>query len=328
MPDINLLRRFTVLSAPDPEQFRNWLKPALSVHEFDTKHCERPSDGVLNHRASDNVSLTFARYGAAISARMQQNDSFLQGFPVSGAGEVRRGHESMTVSAAAGGVVLGPGSEASFAYDGSFAHLILRLSPEAVTRKLSALIGRPVDPQLRLDDGRRSLAHWAGQMRLVRFFAEELDREDGQLPPLALAEIEQAIIVAFLTGHPHNYSHWLTAAPAMIAPWQVRMAAEYMEQNWDKPITIEALCQITQTSARSLFHLFRRTYGVSPMVFVRRIRLQHAKAILSRPTPETSVTTVGFLCGFSNLGNFARAYFEAFGERPSNTLRANRPVWN
>ena len=328
MPEINLLRRFPVLSAPDPDQFRSWLKPALAVQEFNTARSERPSGGVLKHRASDSVSLTFARYGAAISARMQQNDGFLQGFPVSGAGEVRRNRESMIVSATDGGVVLGPGSEASFAYDGSFAHLILRLAPEAVTRKLSALIGRPVGPPLQLDCGSRNPGHWAGQMRLVRFFVEELDREDGQLPSLALAEIEQAIIVAYLAGHAHNYSHWLAAAPATVAPWQVRMAAEYMEQNWDQPITIEALSHITQTSARSLFHLFRRTYGVSPMAFVRRIRLQHAKAMLSHPTLETRVTTVGFLCGFSNLGNFARAYFEAFGERPSDTLRVNRSGWN
>lgn len=60
------------------------------------------------------------------------------------------------------------------------------------------------------------------------------------------------------------------------------------------------------------------------MVFVRQVRLRHAKAMLSHPTPETSVTSVGFLCGFSNLGHFARNYFEAFGEHPSQTLRSHR----
>ena len=59
------------------------------------------------------------------------------------------------------------------------------------------------------------------------------------------------------------------------------------------------------------------------MVFARRIRLQRAKAILSDPTPETTVTSVGYSCGFSNLGNFARVYSDAFGELPSDTLKAH-----
>jgi transcriptional regulator GlxA family with amidase domain len=42
--------------------------------------------------------------------------------------------------------------------------------------------------------------------------------------------------------------------------------------------------------------------------------------MLASGDPEASVTAVAFVCGFSNLGHFARDYRETFDERPSETL--------
>ena len=57
------------------------------------------------------------------------------------------------------------------------------------------------------------------------------------------------------------------------------------------------------------------------MAFVRQVRLRHANEMLKSAGPETSVTSVAYACGFSNLGHFARYYNAAFGEHPSATLR-------
>jgi transcriptional regulator GlxA family with amidase domain len=50
------------------------------------------------------------------------------------------------------------------------------------------------------------------------------------------------------------------------------------------------------------------------------VRLRHAREMLGAGDPEASVTSVAFVCGFGNLGHFARDYRETFGERPSETL--------
>ena len=319
------LKRFPALRTQSPDELQQWLSPAYAIRGLSISKAGRRFDSTVNHRELDSIALTYASYGSSFSARLQHNDFFVQGFPISGSGEVRCNGQSAIVNTTVGGTVGGPRSDATVSYDDSFSHLILKLSPAALTRKLSAMIGKPIDPGLRLVDGPSSNpAYFAGQARLIRYLAEELDETDGPLSPVALAEIEQAIIVAYLTASHHNYSHWLNGPAHTVAPWQVRCAADYIEQNWDQPITIEALSHITQISTRSLFHLFKRTYGVSPMVFVRQIRLRHARSMLSHPAPDTNVTAVGFLCGFSNLGHFAKSYFEAFGERPSETLRARR----
>ena len=56
-------------------------------------------------------------------------------------------------------------------------------------------------------------------------------------------------------------------------PWQVRRAEQFIEANWDQPITIEAVVAATNVSARSLFSAFKAGRGYSPMDFVKRVRL-------------------------------------------------------
>ena len=58
------------------------------------------------------------------------------------------------------------------------------------------------------------------------------------------------------------------------------------------------------------------------MNFVKRVRLNHAKQMLTLSTRahEETVTSVAFACGFGNLGHFASDYKRAFGEMPSATL--------
>ena len=121
-----------------------------------------------------------------------------------------------------------------------------------------------------------------------------------------------------------NYSALLHGEPEAPAPWQVRVAEQFIEANWDQPITIEALVAATDVSARNIFYSFKASRGYSPMDFVKRVRLGHAWKKLSRPDAETSVTTVAFECGFGNPGHFARDYHDRFGERPSETLRRGR----
>ncbi|MGN1288208.1 MAG: helix-turn-helix domain-containing protein [Bradyrhizobium sp.] len=106
-----------------------------------------------------------------------------------------------------------------------------------------------------------------------------------------------------------------------VASSQVRRAEAYVEANWEQPLTIEALALVAGVSARTLFHSFRKRRGYSPMGFVKRIRLNHARWMLQDQRNSTSVTDVALACGFGNLGHFSGYYRRAFGETPSATLR-------
>lgn len=220
------------------------------------------------------------------------------------------------------GAALAPGMQARLRGDEHFSHLVLAMPSSALAQKLSALLGAPAHPPLQLSSiatGRPD--RLATLLRLALFHAEELDRAAGQLPDLLREEVEQALMIGYLLASQHNYTRLLSASERGATPRQVRMATDYIEEHWDAPIRIEDLVALTQTSARNLFRLFRKTHGASPMEYARGVRLRHARSMLLEPSPLFTVTGVGLLCGFSNLGYFARAYYKSFGELPSQTAQ-------
>ena len=316
------LSHFPAIRTRDVDELRQRLSGLFSVRSVDLGRDTRGRfEGRLNHRAGQDIALTYARYGSPIAASLSHTDYFAQGFPLRGNGSlVVDGSEALL--SRNHGIVSGPGAEMVLKYSPDFAHLILTIKPQALTKKLSGLIGRPVDPPVRILTGIRPGAEMAAaQQRLVEFTARELNRAGAQLSPLVLAELEQALIVAYLCNNGHSYSHLLDGQPVAASPWQVRRVEEYIEHNWDQPVTIEALALVANASVRSLFYSFKRSRGMSPMAFVKQVRLRHARAMLMSSDPASNVTTVAFACGFTNLGHFAKYYYGAFGERPSDTLR-------
>jgi len=96
---------------------------------------------------------------------------------------------------------------------------------------------------------------------------------------------------------------------------------QHIRLNWNKPISIPEIARLHGVSPRSI-HKHFASIGTTPMNFVKLVRLEHARQRLTHPDPNTSVTGVALACGFNNLGHFARDYRQAYGERPSATLRS------
>jgi transcriptional regulator GlxA family with amidase domain len=62
--------------------------------------------------------------------------------------------------------------------------------------------------------------------------------------------------------------------------------------------------------------------GSTPTAMLRTSRLLRARRMLQECEPtDQSVTMIAQACGFAHLGRFAQAYYGAFGELPSATLR-------
>jgi transcriptional regulator GlxA family with amidase domain len=147
-----------------------------------------------------------------------------------------------------------------------------------------------------------------------------IDHDDEVLHPLLLAEFEQLLIVTLLSSCENRYSAELLRGELGSSPWQVRLVEEYIAAHWDKPLSIETLSHETGVGVRSMFHTFKSARGYTPMQFLTRIRLDHARQSLQQPGPNTTVTGVSFKFGFRNPGHFARYYRQRFGEYPSITL--------
>jgi AraC-like DNA-binding protein len=206
-------------------------------------------------------------------------------------------------------------------HEAGFSDLILRIDTNALQNILTALVGWPVNRKIEFQ-ARSTFSNprLSYLRRLIDFAVGQLDDGPDNLLDSAQAELQQLLMVSFLFANPHNYSHLLESKPSDAIRWQVRAAEDYIEANWNQPIYIEEIAKVTGASARSLFQAFRDARGCSPMNFVKSIRLLHARQFFQTPDETTTVTSVGYSCGFQNMGHFARSYQKAFGELPSATL--------
>jgi AraC family ethanolamine operon transcriptional activator len=105
-------------------------------------------------------------------------------------------------------------------------------------------------------------------------------------------------------------------------PQVVRRAlAVVTEYAGGRPL-IADLCRAAGVSERTLRNAFHDVHGLSPKQYLLRHVLEDARQALqvARGT-RGAVTLVATEHGFFELGRFAGAYRQLFGERPSDTLR-------
>ena len=287
----------------------------------------RPAEDLdvsANHWQSQNIGLSYCSFGALVQLEFPAASFFRQQICLRGSADVRFGQTQRQVTSAETCIIPSE-TLVDVAFAPGFEQFVLRIEASSLLKKLAALIGAIPSRKLVFDQTTPSNGPAVGNLqRMLLFFAAELESLGSKMPSLAIAELEQALIVSFICANPHNYSALLGDHARPAASWQVRRAEEYIEAHWDQPITIEALARETSASARSLFHQFKRSRGQSPMAFVKEVRLRRARGILGRTGLSPSVTETALACGFTNLGHFARDYFKRYGERPSDTIKAGK----
>ncbi|WPN33024.1 helix-turn-helix domain-containing protein [Pseudomonas sp. P5_109] len=99
-------------------------------------------------------------------------------------------------------------------------------------------------------------------------------------------------------------------------------AIEYIHENTKKTLNIKSLVRQLETTTRTLHFGFIETFGMSPMAYIRNLRLASARRDLINKTWPT-VTETAMFWNFHHLGRFSKAYQIAYGESPSETARRN-----
>ena len=316
------LTKFPLFSSRDPEGLTTGLGRMFEGSRLSVPGRSVKIHSRVNYLSLGDVALMHGAYESEMQVDIPDIRTYGMGFPLNGAGVHKIGRREVQVSPGLGGIT-SPG-EVSYRFNPNFDHLAMLIRPAALMAKLSALIGDlprglPVfDPAANAREPRQRALE-----RLTWFVAQEIEHA-WPIPLVMLSELQQTMMTSFLLANVSNYSDLLQRQPAAAAPWQVRRAEQFIEANWNQPITVEDLAAASSVSARSLFYSFRAARGCSPMEFVKRLRLGHAWQKLSKPDSSVSVTRVAFECGFGNPGHFSRDYVLHIGERPSETLKRAR----
>jgi AraC-like DNA-binding protein len=245
----------------------------------------------------------------------------------------RQGGGAGTVATAErAGVFLPVGDTVVERWSGDCRLLAVKMDREALDQRLGHLLGRSVRTPLELgpelDTSRGPGRGWA---RLVTTVIEDLreaptgtaqDSAHLYTSPLIAAPLQEAILNGLLLAAEHPFRDELAAPSGKLRPTPVKRVMDAVQERPEYPFTSTGLAAEARVGARWLQEAFGRYVGMSPMAYVRDVRLTRVRAELRAADPSSlSVSEVAHRWGFSHLGRFAEQYRARFGELPSQTLR-------
>jgi AraC-like DNA-binding protein len=161
-------------------------------------------------------------------------------------------------------------------------------------------------------------------IKMLLVFKEQLFRPDSILnQPLVGLPFADSLVRGFLLAAEHSYRDAVTRDErAVAAPRAIRAAVDIIEEDAHLPLTVASISARCHVSVRALQQGFQRHMGTSPMAYLRDVRLRRAHQSLLESDPSmTSVASIAYDWGFTNLGRFAAAHMARYDEPPAVTLR-------
>ncbi|MEU6394340.1 AraC family transcriptional regulator [Streptomyces sp. NPDC046939] len=246
-------------------------------------------------------------------------DWYSLNMPASGTASFRQ-HKSSNHASKADGTVLATRLHAPldchFSADCSM--FCVYFDPHAVRQELEAELEHSVTSPLLLPlsfDCRRQapLLH-----DLFQALGAEAAHPTGALTRPQVAErLGAALLTTMLHTTPHQYADAL-ATPAPAAPRQIKRVTDAMTANPAHPFPTTELARIAGVSVRSLQRAFRDHHGVTPLTYLRNLRLDRVHSDLhTEQPPGTTLADLAAHWGFFHSSRFAAYYRQRYGTLPS-----------
>jgi AraC-like DNA-binding protein len=96
--------------------------------------------------------------------------------------------------------------------------------------------------------------------------------------------------------------------------FRVRRALRYLESHYDEPLTLARVAKLSGLTWTHFSRLFRRQQRTPFAVYLRRLRVERAKRLLSNTSLE--VKRIAQACGFTSQHYFARSFRSVTGTTP------------
>lgn len=162
------------------------------------------------------------------------------------------------------------------------------------------------------------------QLNAAIEYVRTVVHSDGSAPTRLVASTTASMLAAaVLAAFPTNAATEPTALDRVDAKRPLlRRAVAYIESNADADITLADVAASVHVTPRALQYMFRKHLDMTPMEYLRRVRMDHAhRELVKADAGQTTVRIVAARWGFGHTGRFAAMYREAYGSNPSDTLR-------
>lgn len=317
---MELLARYNVLRTVDWAESETILSRELCPHVLKPARSGHLRT-VENRVRLASSTLVFVSYGTRVIVTQAEIDSaYLVFLPQSGRSRLRIGrHEIETSGAAPRGLVIEPEIPFTIEADEEAAALVWRVDRDALIR-LAGSVGEDSLASVIRFAPRAGAARGAGAAvaRTLRFVAHELDAVEQHAALAPFERMEEALMLMLLEAGAGARAGRETCAASSSA---IRRAEELLRVRLAESVSMAELVRVSGLSARTLFRRFRKAHGMTPMQYLRHLRLERVRRDLLRGTAVTNVTEVLSRWGIVQFGRFAGEYRRRYGELPSETLR-------
>ena len=141
----------------------------------------------------------------------------------------------------------------------------------------------------------------------------------------AAAEFVQQLMAVLLSGAAAWTPDRMTLSATRLERRRrraVEAARVYIREHLPEPMRLADLCKNSHLRARSLEYGFREVVRLSPMRYLRMLRLGEVRRELHKSGgAQRSISEIALDAGFSHLSQFTVDYKKVFGETPSATRR-------
>lgn len=268
------------------------------------------------------VTLHYCRYDTPVDIEFSEMAGVRQMLCLTGRGRISSSGRQAEIDADAT-TIMPSGSSFLASYGAGYQHIVTQFDSDALLLKAEAIVGYPQPAPLAMPILEAlPTTKRVRSRQITSALAGMLAAETHVDMPLI--EMGQALSTAFLLENLAGFADRLAEAPKSASVATVKVLEDYIQANWNRPLTVEEIAAACGVSVRSVFARFKQHRGVAPLTYVRELRLDHAHQMLLCDD-ESSVLSIAMTCGFSSFGHFARRYKERFGELPSTTRARRRP---
>lgn len=309
------------VSTRDRDKARHIMTHRFKRHELNC--VSEPDRFDFRHSCADvpEGSFNVLHYGAGVEIDPGAFESFyMLEMPLSGGTDIAIGSSSFR-SRPDRATVLSPGRKFTSFWHPGTTQIMLKIDKTSLIRRWRSGLEDDDDtwPMFHPSLDLSTPSGWRVRslmLQLLNEFRHSTNRPDWGFEKTTLSG---AIIDALFADFARNGLGRIESEHLQVHPRHVRRCVQFIRGNLQSDLSISVLARVAGTSERTLFDGFRQFVGQAPMQFVLEQRLKAARSRLRQGA--SSVAEVATCCGFNHMGRFSKYYHEAFGERPSATLK-------
>lgn len=276
---------------------------------------------------SMSTVIGYIEYGTDVTIDIDASAlcSYSISLPLSGQQELRRAN-GLLISDSSNGLIVSPYDQQELSIAGNCRKIQVAIKCAAMRQVLEEMLQRPMQQPI-VFETRISTTQGAGAAwwRLVKYLLMEMDQARDFFGHISIArDIERALIKGLILSQPNNYSSELVSLSQIRCPEYLLKAKQFLHEHASDEINLDDVEQAAGVSRFKLYEDFKKYFGISPTLYLKRFRLEAVRQALLEGGCNQNISAVAMRWGFNHLGRFSSDYKKLFLEMPSTTVERRR----